>query len=68
MRSAVQELEGLIREDPCVYLTEGMAFNLCTLYELGFDGEECSRKKKLLQRVAKRFSLHDISVESFRLG
>jgi len=68
MRSAVQELEALIREDPCVYLTEGMAFNLCTLYELGYDGEECSRKKKLLQRVAKRFSLHDISVESFRLG
>ena len=68
MRSAVTELEGLIREDPCVYLTEGLAFNLCTLYELGLDGEECTRKKKLLQRVGKRFYLHDIGVESFRLG
>ena len=68
MRNAVQELEGLIREDPSVYLTEGIAFNLCTLYELGLDGEECTRKKRLLQRVAKRFHLHDIGVESFRLG
>jgi hypothetical protein len=38
------------------------------LYELGLDGEECARKKQLLQRVAKRFHLHDVSVESFRLG
>ncbi|KAL3810275.1 hypothetical protein ACHAXA_008643, partial [Cyclostephanos tholiformis] len=68
MQLAVQELEGLIREDPCLYLTEAVAFNLCTLYELGLDGEECARKKQLLHRVAKRFHLHDVSVESFRLG
>ncbi|KAL7462285.1 hypothetical protein ACHAXS_002669 [Conticribra weissflogii] len=68
MRMAVQEMEALIREDPAVYLTEGMAFNLCTLYELGSDGEDCVRRKKILQRVAKRFYLHDIGVESFRLS
>ncbi|KAL3763939.1 hypothetical protein ACHAW5_008377 [Stephanodiscus triporus] len=68
MHLAVQELEGLIREDPCLYLTEAVTFNLCTLYELGFDGEECARKKQLLQRVAIRFNLHDISMDSFRLG
>ena len=68
MQSSVQELENLIREDPCLYLTEGVAFNLCTLYELGSEGEECMRKKKVLQRVAKRFYLHDVGVESFRLG
>jgi tetratricopeptide (TPR) repeat protein len=68
MHLAVQELEGLIREDPCLYLTEAVVFNLCTLYELGLDGEECARKKQLLQRVAKRFHLHAVSVESFRLG
>jgi hypothetical protein len=48
MQLAVQELEGLIREDPCLYLTEAVAFNLCTLYELGLNGEECARKKQLL--------------------
>lgn len=68
MREAVREMESLIRKDPCEYLTEGMAFNLCTLYELGSDGEECTRRKKRLQRVAKRFFLHDIGVESFRLN
>jgi hypothetical protein len=68
MQLAVQELEGLIREDPCLYLTEAVAFNLCTLYELGLDGEECARKKQLLHRIAKRFHLHDVSIESFRLG
>jgi len=68
MRMAVNEMEGLIREDPALYLTEGMAFNLCTLYELGSDGEDCVRRKKILQRVAKRFFLHDVGVESFRLS
>lgn len=68
MAFSVQELEGLIREDPCLYLTEALAFNMCTLYELGLDGEECTRKKLLLQRVAKRFLLHDVSIESFRLN
>lgn len=68
MRAAVEEMEMLIRKDPCANLTEGMAFNLCTLYELGSDGEECTRRKKRLQRVAKRFFLHDIGVESFRLN
>lgn len=68
MAFAVQELEGLIREDPCLYLTEALAFNICTLYELGLDREECARKKLLLQRVAKRFLLHDVCIESFRLN
>jgi len=68
MRRAVHELEGLVRENPTMYLTEGMAFNLCTLYELGSDGEECTKRKKILQRVAKRFYLHDVGVESFRLN
>jgi len=68
MRAAVNELEGLVRADPTQYLTEGIAFNLCTLYELGSDGQECTRKKKLLQRLAKRFFLHDVEKESFRLG
>jgi len=68
MRAAVHEMESLIRKDPCEHLTEGMAFNLCTLYELGSDGEECTKRKKRLQRVAKRFFLHDIGVESFRLN
>ena len=37
MKEAVAQLEELVREDPTAFLTERVAFNLCTLYELGAD-------------------------------
>jgi tetratricopeptide (TPR) repeat protein len=67
MRDAVSMMEALIRENPTRYLTECMAFNLCTLYELGSDNSISDHKKKTLQLVAKRFSLHDVGNDSFRL-
>ena len=39
-----------------------------TLYELGSEPAASSRKKRVLQVIAKRFFLHDIGPESFRLG
>lgn len=68
MREAVVLMEMLIREDPTRYLTHCIVFNLCTLYELGWDSTMSERKKRVLQMVAKRFSLHDVGAESFRLG
>ena len=68
MKDAVEKMETLIREDPTAHLTERLAFNLCTLYELGADTAASARKKRVLQLVAKRFFLHDIGPESFRLG
>lgn len=68
MREAVRMMEALVREDPTAYLTERLAFNLCTLYELGSDTAASARKKRVLQLVAKRFYLHDIGPESFRLS
>eukprot|EP00541_Cyclophora_tenuis_P018803 CAMPEP_0116576136 /NCGR_PEP_ID=MMETSP0397-20121206/20346_1 /TAXON_ID=216820 /ORGANISM="Cyclophora tenuis, Strain ECT3854" /LENGTH=78 /DNA_ID=CAMNT_0004105107 /DNA_START=244 /DNA_END=480 /DNA_ORIENTATION=- len=68
MREAVRMMESVVREDPTAYLTERLAFNLCTLYELGADTAASARKKRVLQLVAKRFYLHDIGPESFRLG
>lgn len=68
MHEAVRLIESLIREDPTAFLTEGLAFNLCTLYELGAEQPACTRKKRLLQLIAKRFFLHDIGPESFRLN
>lgn len=67
MKEAVDLLEGLVREDPTSFLTERVAFNLCTLYELGSDNSTGVRKKKTLQLIAKRFFLHDIGPESFRV-
>jgi tetratricopeptide (TPR) repeat protein len=68
MREAIALMESLIREDPARYLTHCVVFNLCTLYELGWDNTMSDRKKRVLQLVAKRFSLHDVGVESFRLS
>jgi tetratricopeptide (TPR) repeat protein len=68
MHEAVVMLESLVRENPTLYLTETLTFNLCTLYELGSDNATSGRKKRILQLIAKRFSLHDIGTESFRIS
>jgi tetratricopeptide (TPR) repeat protein len=68
MRDAINMMESLVREDPTKYLTEVMVFNLCTLYELASDNSTSERKKRVLQSIAKRFTLHDIGPENFRLN
>jgi len=68
MNDAIATMEDLVREDPTAYLTERLAFNLCTLYELGADTASSARKKRVLQLVAKRFYLHDIGPEQFRVN
>lgn len=68
MHHAVAMMESLVREGPTMFLTERLAFNLCTLYELGSDGPASERKKRVLQLVSKRFFLHDIGSESFRIS
>lgn len=67
MREAIDLIESLIREDPTKYLTSSLAFNLCTLYELGSDNSISDKKKRILQSIAKRFTLHDVGKENFRL-
>lgn len=66
LHESIKLMESLIREDPPAYLTERIAFNLCTLYELSSDSAVAARKKRTLQQIAKRFFLHDIGPESFR--
>lgn len=68
MQDAVGQLEDLVRSDPSAFLTERVAFNLCTLYELGADSAVSARRKRVLQLIAKRFFLHDIGPESFRVS
>lgn len=65
---AIQTLEDLVRTNPTFFLTSTVAFNLCTLYELGHDTPVSERKKKILKLIAKRFYLHDLGDKtSFRL-
>jgi len=67
LQEAVHVMESLIRRSPSEALTERSALNLCTLYELSGDAATATRKKRTLQLIAKRFFLHDIGPESFRL-
>lgn len=68
MQDAVRMMESLVRQNPSYYLTERLAFNLSTLYELGSDAATSTRKKRILLLIAKRFFLHDIGPESFRVN
>ena len=49
--------------------TELILASLCpsTLYELQCDSAVAARKKRVLQLLAKRFTLQDIAAECFRL-
>jgi tetratricopeptide (TPR) repeat protein len=68
LTEAVNLLESMIREDPTAFFTERVAFNLCTMYELGCDSTASATKKRVLQLIAKRWFLHDVGPESFRIS
>jgi tetratricopeptide (TPR) repeat protein len=65
---ALQLMESLVQDDVTAHLTERVALNLCTMYELSLDSTASMRKKKVLQLVARRFCLQDIGVECFRVS
>lgn len=68
LAEALHLMEALVRENVTEHLTERVALNLCTLYELSMDSNVALRKKKVLQHIASRFLLQDIPVECFRVG
>jgi len=68
LHESILLMESLVRENPTSFLRERVAFNLCTLYELASDNTVAARKKRVLQLIAKRFFLHDIGPESFRVN
>jgi tetratricopeptide (TPR) repeat protein len=68
LQEALQLMESLVRENVTAYLTERVALNLCTLYELSMDSNSAIRKKQVLQLIANRFLLQDIGVECFRVS
>jgi tetratricopeptide (TPR) repeat protein len=68
LAEALQLMETLVRDNVTDHLTERVALNLCTLYELSMDSNAALRKKKVLQHIASRFLLQDIPIECFRVG
>lgn len=67
VREALLLMESLVRDNPTRFLSERVALNLCTMYELSNESSVAARKKRVIQQIAKRFALHDIPSESFRL-
>jgi tetratricopeptide (TPR) repeat protein len=57
--SAIAKLESLIAENPPLFMTDAVVFNLCTLYDLSYSPDSSQQKKKVLQKVALRFGLVD---------
>ena len=66
---AVSKLESLIAEDPVVYMTDPLVFNLCTLYDLAYAPDISNTKKKTLQNVAAAYNIVDpvLQYRSFHL-
>lgn len=67
LHEAILLMESLIRESPTQFLTERVSLNLCILYELSNETSMATKKKKVLQLIAKRFMLHDVGPSCFRL-
>jgi len=68
LNDALELMESLVKENVTAYLTARVALNLSTLYELASESAYSARKKRVLQLVAKRFELHDIPAECFRVN
>jgi len=67
---AMKKLEQLIGENPSLYMTDAVVFNLCTMYDLSFAPESSVMKKKALQKVASRYDINDAILHwrSFRMN
>ena len=67
---AVATLEALIQENPSKHMLDPVVFNLCTLYDLTCSPEMSANKKRVLQRIAMIFHIHDpmLHSQSFRLN
>eukprot|EP01084_Bolivina_argentea_P320093 555333_1 len=68
MQGAIDTLENLVSNNPCMGLRDCTAFNLCTLYDLTCDAKGSMLKKCTLLGVASRYQLQDLPRSSFRLG
>ena len=67
VRLGINCIEALLQQDPARFMTDAILFNLCTLYDLAYNTVFSTRRKKMLQTVAKLYYLNTIAPTSFRL-
>ncbi len=67
---AIDFLEALVQENPCVHMVDPIVFNICTLYDLSCSVEISALKKKVLQQIACHYHIEDplLHWQSFRLN
>lgn len=53
LKESLSQLEGLVQQDPALYLHESVLFNLTTMYELE-SSRSTQKKQALLEAVACR--------------
>ena len=59
----------LIHQDPFIYLTDPVIFNLCTMYDISHSVGVAEMKKRSLRNVAEVYWLSDraLNWRSFRI-
>ena len=69
VKYAVDTLESLIQQDPFIYLTDPVIFNLCTMYDISHSVGTAEMKKRSLRNVAEIYWLSDraLNWKSFRI-
>lgn len=65
---AIETLEKLVQYNPVRHLVDPVVFNLCTMYDLSCAPEISATKKRVLQRIAVLYNVHDLNWRSFRLN
>lgn len=64
---AIDRVETAIRKNPKLALDEGLVYNLATLYDLAYP-DSCNEKKRVLHRLAERFSREGFQLETLGLS
>jgi hypothetical protein len=70
VHDSIIQLEKLIARDPARFMIDPVVFNLCTLYDLSCSPELSVGKKKMMQRVAAHYNVHEplLNTKSYRLS
>ena len=65
---ALKKLESVIQDNPSQNIIDPIIFNLCTIYDLSYSPDISTNKKKVIQKLAKLYSIEEINWRSFRLA
>lgn len=70
IKVSIDKLEGLIKDNPLLHLSDSIVFNLCTLYDLSCSPDISILRKTVLQKLSIKYHVDDpmLHWRSFRLN